>query len=117
MMRVLKRMILAVPGLSPANRRESSRPARKFGLESLESRILLSTDVIPVVSAPTVINEQLDAQPLIEASLDLLASLDLDQTRLESARDIKIEVQDLPGWTIAETVDDTITIDSDAAGF
>jgi hypothetical protein len=71
----------------------------------------------PSFLLPPVINEQLDAQPLIEASLDLLASLDLDQTRLESARDIKIEVQDLPGWTIAETVDDTITIDSDAAGF
>src|SRR5688572_23031374 len=114
---VVERMIRAVSGLFDANRGKSSRSAQAFRLEPLEARILLSTDVVPSATAPHAITDQQNLQPLIAASLDLLAGLDLDKTRLEQAQELRIEVQELPGWTIAETIDDTIRIDSDAAGF
>ncbi|HET9216767.1 MAG TPA: matrixin family metalloprotease, partial [Terriglobia bacterium] len=82
--------------------------ATNFRLETLETRILLNADVLPVAD--------LQLQPLLEEALVRFADLGVDERRLESARNVSVEVEDLPGWTIAETVDDTIRIDSTAAG-
>jgi len=117
MMRVLRRMIRAVSGLSSEGRARPDQTSAKFHLEPMESRILLSTDVVPAALPPPALIQQLDPEPLVTVSLDLLSHLNVDATRLESARAIEIEFQDLPGWTIAETVDSKIRIDSDAAGF
>src|SRR5262245_16419152 len=67
----------------------------------------------PVTNPP---NAQ-SLQPLVGAAVDQLSGLGFSNEQLEHARQAKVKVVDLPGWTLAEASEDGISIDADAGGF
>src|SRR5688572_6555151 len=95
----------------------------QFRLESLEPRLLLSADVLPLstdlqdsTSSPAALAEPI-IRPLVEEAVHRLSGLGYSSADLDKARDVRVTIADLPGWTIAETSDEGITLDDDAGGF
>ncbi|HEX4999117.1 MAG TPA: matrixin family metalloprotease, partial [Terriglobia bacterium] len=97
--------------------------------------MLLSADLLPatavqedsLTATPAVVEWLPDAhapikidasmlEPIQEEAVHRLEVLGLSDEQVEAARQVHIEIDDLPGWTLAETTESGIRIDVDAVG-
>jgi len=122
-------MFRSISNSPRGERRTHDSSPKRFYVESLESRILLNADPLTAAlgsdllpqEAPVVLKLEPgdlgSLQPLFNEALEEMKNLGFDQERLDQARNVPITVVDLPEWTIAESTDQGIQIDVDAAGF